>query len=81
MSNHLKVPRCQKYSPRMSQEELKAHTTEAMRDNGANFHFQAVFYEAMSHEVVGSPNPILSTRVRLPVRDDAWSHEDEFARM
>jgi hypothetical protein len=66
----------------MSQDELKVRTTEVMRNNGANFHFQAMFYEATSHEVVGSRNPKFSTlqpKLRLHGRDTAWSHAFEFA--
>jgi hypothetical protein len=82
MRGQLQVPHCRTFPPRVSHEELKARTTEVMRKNGANFHFQAALYEAASHEVVGSRDPAFCTlqpKMKLPVMDEAWAAAYEFA--
>jgi hypothetical protein len=80
MSHRVKLPHCRKFPPRISQEDLKAQTTEVMKDKGANYHFQAQFYEATSHEVVGSPDIQFST-LQPKVEDhpqESWTKAYEF---
>lgn len=77
----LKLPRCRKFPPRISQEDLKAQTTEVLKEKGANNHYQAQFYEATSHEVVGSDNPKFATlqpHPKVHEDDDAWNTAYEF---
>ena len=79
--SRLKLPRCRKFPPRISQEDLKAQTTEVMKEKGANYHFQAQFYEATSHEVVGSKNPKFTTlqpQPKIRDKDDAWAQSYDF---
>lgn len=80
MSRRLKLPHCRKFPPRISQEELKARTTEVMKEKGANYHFQAEFYEATSQEVVGSRNPKFCTLQPKMVHhdEDHWAEAYEF---
>jgi hypothetical protein len=65
----------------MSQEELKNRTTQVMKVRGANYHFQAQFYEATSHDVVGSRDPkfcTLQPKVKKKAGDPAWTQAYEF---
>jgi hypothetical protein len=60
----------------MSQEELKARTTQVMKEKGANYHFQAKFYEATSQEVVGSSDPkfcTLQPKAKHKPGEQAWA--------
>ncbi|OHS93603.1 hypothetical protein TRFO_40107 [Tritrichomonas foetus] len=81
MSSRLRLPRCRKFPPRISQEDLKAQTTEVMKEKGANYHFQAQFYEATSHEVVGSKNPkfcTLQPSPKIKDEEDPWAQSYDF---
>ncbi|KAK8893177.1 hypothetical protein M9Y10_021592 [Tritrichomonas musculus] len=81
MSSRLRLPHCRKFPPRISQEDLKAQTTAVMKEKGANYHFQAQYYEATSHEVVGSKNPKFSTlqpSIKIHNDDDAWVYSFDF---
>ena len=80
MSHRIKLPHCRKFPPRISQEDLKAQTTEVMKEKGANYHFQAQFYEATSHEVVGSKNPKFCTLQPKLVEhsEQYWAEAYEF---
>jgi hypothetical protein len=52
-----------------------------MKERGANYHFQAQFYEATSHEVVGSDNPkfcTLQPSAKQKADDPAWTRAYEF---
>lgn len=51
-----------------------------MKEKGANYHFQAEFYEATCHEVVGSRNPIFCTlQPKLGQHtEDRWAEAYEF---
>jgi hypothetical protein len=65
----------------MSQEELKARTTLVMKEKGANYHFQAQFYEATSREVVGSSAPkfcSLQPTIKPRTGERAWAQAYEF---
>ena len=80
MSRRIKLPHCRKFPPRISQEDLKAQTTEVMKEKGANYHFQAQFYEATSHEVVGSKEPKFCTLQPkiVPHDEEPWAQAYEF---
>lgn len=81
MSRPLKLPPSRKFPPRMSQEELKARTTHVMKEKGANYHFQAQFYEATSHEVVGSDDPkfcTLQPKVKRKSTEVTWKQAYDF---
>lgn len=81
MSSRLRLPRCRKFPPRISQEDLKAQTTAIMKEKGANYHFQAQYYEATSHEVVGSNNPKFSTlqpSIKINKNNSAWAYSYDF---
>ena len=79
MSRAIKLPHCRKFPPRISQEDLKAKTTEVMKEKGANYHYQAEFYKATSEEVVGSPDPKVCTlQPRIREHDEeAWMNAYE----
>jgi hypothetical protein len=65
----------------MSQEELKARTTQVMKEKGANYHFQAQFYEATSQQVVGSRDPkfcSLQSNPKQKPDEQAWAEAYEF---
>jgi hypothetical protein len=65
----------------MSQEELKARTTQVMKEKGANYHFQAQFYEATSRKVVGSTNAkfcTLQPSAKQKPGEQAWADAYEF---
>jgi hypothetical protein len=64
----------------MSEEDLKAQTSEVMKEKGANNHCQAQFYEVTSREVIGSLDPQFST-LQPKIRDhpeEAWGKAYEF---
>lgn len=79
--SRIRLPRCRKFPPRISQEELKSQTTNVMKEKGANNHFQAQFYRETSQEVVGSKDPKFATlQPILKIKDDneAWQQSYEF---
>ena len=81
MSSRLHLPRCRKFPPRVSQEDLKAKTTAVMKEKGANYHFQAQYYEAASKEVVGSTNPKFTTlqpTIKLNNDKTPWAYSYDF---
>jgi hypothetical protein len=79
-SRRVKLPHCRKFPPRISPEDLKAQTSEVMREKGANNHFQADYYERTCREVIGSTDPQFST-LQPKVRshsEEAWAKGYEF---
>lgn len=77
----IKVPRSRKFPPRISQDDLKAQVTSTLNAKGANNHFQAQFYEATSHEVIGSQEFKYSTmqpNIKINNDKEAWQTAYDF---